>query len=194
MTSFIDLDSLWRDRDNYPNPCDYEVTPSQIETWFRNAREVRAFPQKVIQRPLEFVSALTIQLLTLPYHTDLASLPRIYIDFHCRKYNDKYLINSIDARQSDARFICVQDRIQYDNNNNPIWIHYRSSMEQTMRFKRDEPVVLRITTRDGTILPYFIDLDLTQPMDPTRQTLVTFSIIPYIRDNDYANHMSETLV
>lgn len=189
MATFIDLDSIWRDRDTYPNACDYEVLPEQIKTWFRQAREVRAYPQNTNTRPQEFVTTVNIALLTLPFNEQLSILPRIYVDFHCRRYDDRYLISTIGGRQPEARFICILDRIQFDIDNiTPLWIHYKSPMEQTLRFLRDDPVVFRITDRNGTVLPFFIDDDPTQPADPTQQSMVTFTITPYIRDSTYDNH------
>jgi hypothetical protein len=60
-------------------------------------------------------------------------------------------------------------------------------MEQTMRFKRGDPVVLSITTRSGDILPQQ-DTDVPTDADPTKQTQITFEITPYINDADYSNH------
>ena len=65
-------------------------------------------------------------------------------------------------------------------------------MEQTMRFKRDDPVSIKFTTRSGDTLPN-TDTLVPNPPDPNQQTLITFEVIPYIRDNDYNNPMVNTL-
>jgi hypothetical protein len=191
MSTFIDLDSIWRDRLTYPNPAFYEVTPDQVNTWFASARSIRATPQNNNTRPLEFATDVSLQVLTLPYNSTLVTYPRIYLDFHSKLYNDRFLISTINGVNPEARFICVLDKIQYDSNNNPIWMHYRSTMKQTLRFKRDDSVVFAITTRDGSILPFFIDNNTDLPIDPTQQTLATFELIPYIRDAKYVNNMIE---
>ncbi len=193
MANFIDLDSVWRDREAFPNENNYEVGAKQIETWFKNARTVRAFPQNPALQPLEFATTLDITYMTIPYSETVSAFPRLYVNFRSKTYNDIHLINAIDGKQSDAKFICVPDKIQNDSNGNPLWIHYRCSMEQTMRFRRGEPVILQIMTRDGSILPQ-LDTSPDQPPDPLKQTLLTFTVTPYIRDADYVHSMTEPLV
>lgn len=189
MASYVDLYSLWRDRDTYPNACDFEVLPSQIKHWFKESREVRAFPQKPNARPLEFVDSITLLSLTLPYDDRLAVLPRLYVDFHSRLYNDQYLLNQIDGKIPNARFICLPERIQYDiDGTTPIWIHYKSHTDQVMRFNRDDTVTLKVMNPEGIVLPYFIEDDPTEQADITQQSLTTFKVIPYIRDNEYSHH------
>lgn len=192
MATFVDLDSIKRDRETYPNPNDYELRPHQVKTWFRSARTVRPFPQNPNTKPLEFATTVNIRYLTLPFSERVAALPRIYINFRCRTYKDIHLIQTIDGIHSEARFICVPDRIQNDpSTDEPAWIHYKCNMEQTMRFIRDDPVILQFTTRSGDILP---NTDTLEPVDPNpnQQTLITFELTPYIRDNDYSNQMLAT--
>jgi len=184
MSSFIDLDSLHRDRVAYPNPCDYELTPSQVTTWFRSAREVRATAPNANTRPVEFVTEISIVHFTMPYDEDLAALPRLYIDFHARQYNDQYLVNTISGIHPGARFVAVPCRIQTDSDTVPVWIHYSCNMKQTLRFKRDDSVVLRITTRSGSVLTTFVAENPTDPADPLKQTLITLELLPLLRDAD----------
>lgn len=186
MATFIDLDSNWRDREIYPNPANYELTPSQVEGWFRNARSVRAFPQNPSTQPLNFVVSMNIHYLTVPYSDPVAALPRVYVDFHSRKYNDIHLIQAIDGRHQESRWICNFDRIQRDPvTDDPLWIHFRCTMEQVMRFKKDDTMVFRVTTRDGSTLPNLDNL-VPDPPDPLKQILCTFDCTPYLRDGDYS--------
>lgn len=292
MATFVDLDSVWRDRDSCPNPCSYELSPGQIDTWTQSSRTVRPLPQNQNTRPLDFVSAITCIAATLPYprielftensvtvlsisgnvltgsipltnndilmistggylqtygfkreveyhvinvagnnfqlsltqggaaittFTDgtginatfaiipladyatimvnytsalqLLTFPRIYLDYHCKKYNDVRLLNTIKGVLPDAKFVLGIDKIQYDDNVTPLWIHYKSHGEQVMRYKRDDPVIVRFMTRDGTVIPFFTESDLNIPTNPMKQTLITLSVTPYIRDADYDNHM-----
>lgn len=188
MANFIDMDSFWRDREIYPNENNYEVKPSQVDTWYKSPRSVRAFPQNPNIQPLEFATTVNIRYLTIPYSETVAEFPRIYVNFHSKRYTDINLINAIDGRQPTAKFICIPERIQNDINGNPIWIHYKCLMEQTMRFQRGEPVVFQITSRDGSILPQ-LDTDVPLSPDPTKQTLCTFEITPLIRDGDYSDNV-----
>ena len=61
-----------------------------------------------------------------------------------------------------------------------------------MRFARDHPVKLSISTRNGTILPQ-TDTSVPDAADPTKQTLFTFTVTPYIRDGDYDHHLTGTM-
>ena len=192
MSTFFDLDSIWRDGEANLNPANYELTPAQVETWFPSARSVRAHPQNPSMKPLEFATSIKIHYLTIPYTESFAELPRIYINFRSKEYGDIHLIQAISGKQPDAKFICVFDRIQNDRNGTPLWIHWRCSMEQVMRFKRGDTIIFQITTRDGTILP-IEDNPIPDPPDPLRQTLCTLEALPYIKDGDYDNHMVETM-
>lgn len=296
MSSFVDLDSFWRDRDAYPNPCQYELTPGQVALWTSSAREVRALPQNPNSRPLDFVDAISIISATLPYprvelfalstvtllsvtsntftadaavalndiimtsspgfvttvglkrnveyhviapvgntfqlsltqgggavaFTDstgiglevavispadyadiiadteaaikLVSFPRIYLDFHCKMYPDTRLLNTNNGVLQDAKFVLGIDRVQYDDNLTPVWIHYKSHGEQVMRYKRNEPVTIRFMTRDGTTIPFFDEDDMTIVTNPNKQTLITLAVTPYLRDGDYNNHMVDPIM
>ena len=185
MANFIDLDSIWRDRETYPNENDYEVGPNQVDTWYKTARAVRALPQNPNILPLEFATTINIRYLTLPYSETLSEFPRVYINFRSKRYADIHLINSIDGKQIDSKFVCIPERVQNDRNGNPLWIHYKCHMEQTMRFVRGESVVFQILTRDGSILPQ-LDTDVPSDPDPTKQTLCTFEVTPLIRDGSYS--------
>ena len=192
MASFIDMDSVWRDREAFPNENNYELQPKQVETWFKSARSVRSSPQNPNLQPLEFATTVNIKVLTIPFSETVSEFPRVYVNFRSKRYNDIHLIHAIDGKQPDAKFICIFDRLQNDRNGNPIWIHYRCNMEQTMRFERGQQVIFQITTRDGSILPQ-LDTNIPTPPDASKQTLCTFEITPYIKDANFDNHMVETL-
>jgi len=162
------------------------VGPSQVDTWYKASRSVRAFPQNPNTQPLEFATTVNIRCLTLPYSEFISELPRIYINFHSKRYADINLINSIDGKQASAKFICFPEKIQNDINGNPIWIHYKCLMEQTMRFARGEPVVFQVITRDGSILPQ-LDTSVPDSPNPVKQTLCTFEITPIHRDGSFSD-------
>jgi hypothetical protein len=293
MTTFIDLDSVWRDRTAYPNPCDYELLPGQVNTWTRSSRDTRALPANPNERPLDFVNSINLISATLPYPrieifalntivvdsitggntmntilphnlvvgdivmtsspgyanssgilrnveyhviapvgattfqlsltaggpaivlingtglnllmgavtvaeyatvfgnldaaTQLINFPRLYIDFHSRQYADTRLIKTIGGILADAKFVIGIDRVQLDDTLTPTWIHYKSHGEQVFRFKRDDPMVVRIMTRDGTTIPFFTEANLALPTNPQRQTMLTFGVTPFIKDASYVN-------
>jgi hypothetical protein len=304
MSTYIDLDSFWRNRSAFPNPCEYSLTPEQVATWTKSVREVRALPQNANERPLDFVSALNLLGATLPYPrvelfankfidvdsitggntfntlvphglvvgdivitsspgftisngvgreieyhvvniptptsfqvsltpggpvqsftngtglelvlavlgdpTDptsdyatvtaetaaakqLVTFPRIYIDVHSHRYNDPRCIRTIGGILADAKFVLVLDKVQYSDDLQPLWLHYRSHGEQVMRFKRDDILFIRFMTRDDTTIPFFVEPDLTIPTNPFKQTLITINNTPYLRDAVFSNHQIDPI-
>jgi hypothetical protein len=143
--------------------------------------------------PLNPLTDYTTVMASLNSAVRLLEFPRLYLDFHCRKYPDTRAIRTIGGILADAKFALTIDRTQFDDNLTPAWIHYRSSGEQVMRFKLDDPVVIRFMSRDGTTIPFFIESDKTIPTNPNKQSILTINITPYIRDADYTNHNVEPL-
>jgi len=188
MASYVDLDSIFRDRENYPNENNYQLLPQQTQKWFRAAREVRAFPSNPSLQPLEFATTVNIVQLTIPYTPELEAIPRLYINFRCLRYDDTRLIFCINGTHPEAKFVVFPHSIQKDSQGVPIWIHWKSTMEQTMRFDRSYPIQFQISTRDETILPQLDNVPEDVP-NPLKQTLCTLEITPYIRDGDYDNHV-----
>ena len=186
MASYIDLDSYYRDRDSYPNENDYYVQPEQVKNWVKQPRTTSSTSRGPQMRPLEFAVTIKIISIAVPYSVDIASFPRIYVDFRSQTYDDTRLIDCIDGRLPDSKFICNFDKIQYNSANVPTWIHYKCRMEQTMRFERGQPVFLRITGRSGIVLPQQDNPPEDNP-DPTKQTLVTFRITPYDIEGDFSS-------
>lgn len=192
MSNFVNLDSISRDREQYPNPFDYELTPQQVNSWFPNARTVNPFPKNPSTQPIEFVTTINVQHLILPYNARFATLPIVYLNFRSRNFKDIHLIQTIAGAHPEVNFICEWDKVQSDDNGTPLWIHYKCHMEQTVRFTRDFPIIFQITTRDGNPLPGTDTLVPLDP-DPLQQSLCTFEITTYLRDGDYDNHLIEPL-
>ena len=191
MASFIDLDSFYRNKDDFPNPFWYEVTAYQSQGWFKQERTTRAYAKNPGSNSPEFVLSITCLLLTLPYSTALAAEPRVYLDFRSNSYKDINLIQTIDGKKSQAKFICQFLSIQHDSDGNPIWIHYKSdTMEQTMRFSRQDRVLFKITLRDGTV-PSNPDTPVGEPSNPAQQTMATFELMPYLKNAAIDNHLVE---
>jgi hypothetical protein len=291
MAIVLELDSLNRDRQTYPDPCVYELTPKNVDTWVSATRDVTALPKNPNQRPLDFVSSLNVLCATLPYprielfaptfvtvdnvsagnvfntigvnglvngdilmtsspaytafgispgqeyHVinatpttfqlsllpggvaitaqngtglnmtlavltaadyatviaelntakSLLNMPRVYLDFHSRTYNDTRSIRTINGVNSAARFVLVVDRVTYSANLTPMWIHYKS-MEQVMRFRKDDMMVIAFMDRNGNKLTFFSEDDLTMETNPQKQSLITIEVTPYARDNTFSNH------
>ena len=299
MTTYIDLDSVWRDRPANTNPCNYQLTAKQIDTWTSSARDTKAIPSNPNERPLDFVNSVVLIAATLPYprieifapfnitvdsitggntintvgnhnlavndivmtsspgfaasngiqrnveyHViapitptsfqvsltqggpavalidgtglnlemgaiplalyqtvmdnlqsaeALVTFPRLYVNFHSNYYNDTRLLNTIGGVLADAKFVIGIDKVQFDNTARPIWIHYKAQGEQVFRFKRNDTVHLQFMTRDGSIVNFFDEPDLAVPTDPSRQSLVTFGLTPYLKDATYRNQGIEPI-
>lgn len=193
MSSFVNLDSILRERGIYPNENKYAVDSKQVETWFKSARTTMAVSQNPSIKPREFATAVNVRYLVVPYTDDLSEVPTLYVNFHSKEYRDIHLISSINGVHRDAKFICTFDKIQNDRLGNPMWIHYRCNMIQVMRFRRGDPVYLEIMGRDGNTLP---QQDTSEPAlsNPAKQTLVTFETVPYINDNSYSNQTVESYI
>lgn len=193
MSSYFHLDSLFRDRETWPNPANYQLKPDQVGTWYRQARSIRAHPQNPSTNPLEFATSIKLHHLIIPYDAAFANLPVLYIEFRSKRYNDIHLVQSIEGNKADVQFVCINQKIQNDGAGSPLWIHFASTMDQVMRFSRGDEIIFKVTTRDGTVLP---NQDTTPPIaaDPNKQILATFEVTPYIRDGDYDNHMKETVL
>lgn len=192
MATFVDLDSILRDREIYPNPAYYQLSASQVKTWFRGARSIRSFPQDPNVRPLEFSTTVHVQYLIIPYEDEFAILPKLYVEFRSSEYKDIHLLQTIDGKHPDANFVCTFDKLQYDTNGNAVWIHYKCDTRQAMRFRRDAPITFRVTTRDGSTLPNK-DTLIPEDADPLKQIMCTVEVLPYIRDAFFSNHVSDVL-
>lgn len=190
MGSIIEIDSIRRDREAYPSPADFTVPTDQINGWFRSARSVRSFPQNPALRPHEFVTAIELKALTIPWEAAFTTLQRVYVNFESQRHSDVHLVSSIQGILRDAKFVLVLDRIQTDSVGNPVWIHFRSLHPQVMRFKRDDPIRFRVFDRNGTTLP-ITDNPLPDDPDPTKQVIASFDAVPYIRDDDFSNHNTD---
>ena len=185
MASYVDLDSIWRERESYPNENDYQLLPAQVKTWIKQNRTVTATSRNPGLRPLEFAVTIEIQALAVPYDVGVATYPRVYVNFRSRNYDDIRLIDAIDGMHPDAKFVCTFDKLQYDPLGNPLWIHYKCGMKQTMRFERGQPIVFQVCGRNGIPLPQQ-DTPPSQDPNPNKQTLCTFQIIPYEIDGEFS--------
>jgi hypothetical protein len=187
MSTFLHIDTLWRDREKNPNPAEISLDPSEIGGWFRAARTVRAVPTGG-PKMLEFATTLRIIDFTLPYQDEFVALGRVYMDIHSQGYDDGQLISTINSKNAQARFVLTVDRVQYDNLGNPVWIHCHSHMEQVVRIKRDAPLLIRIFGRDNNTLP-IVDNQPPLPPNPFSQVLMTLDVRPYIHDNSFSNNL-----
>lgn len=197
MSTFIHIDTLHRDREIFPNPADFAVTPDKLIGWTKSARTVSRLGADPKTRPLEFVTTMKINDFTIPYDIDgegtvlAIDFPRLYLDIHSKTYDDKFLVNTIDGSIRNTRFVLQFDNIQNDNLGDPQWANFKCDMLQTLRIKRNDDLIFELFTRSGNVLP------ISDPLEgddiPSRQILATFQLTPYFRDDAFDNHMVEPI-
>jgi hypothetical protein len=196
MSTYIDLDSSYRKTDTYTNPASYVVESDQISLWNRAPRQVTANSTRQKVRTLEFAESVEVKHFILPYtqfsyvkndgtvvNSHIADLQRVYLDVHSVRYADTRLITTINSVIPKARFVLTPHRIQYDSNNNPIWIEYETKMDQVLRFSRNEPIVIEIMQEEG----YTIIISDTVPITKSKQTYILLELTPYMIDGGYTN-------
>lgn len=185
MALYLNIDSHFRDRQSYPNPGEFSFTGNQNHLQ-QSYKMVRSHPQ--IHSPRgSLLHTINLKKLTLPYNTLFTVLPRILVDFHAHGVDDQNLISTPGQHNiSGAKFVCFLDRIQYDNNSNPVWMHWISLSEQAMRFKQDAPLNIRIMDDIGNTLT-IPDNAPDEAADNMQQVKLLFEIQPYLRDTDYAH-------
>ncbi len=185
MASFVSMDSIYRDRDQFPNENTYELFPSQVELWYKQPRTSSATARNPGTRPQEFCVTMSLHTLVIPYSAAVAGFPIVYVNFQSTKYRDVHLINVPFGEHSDDKFVCEFDKIQYDSEGAPMWIHYKCTMRQVLRYENGQPVIFRITSRSGDVLP---QQDTTQPVAPdaNKQTLAVIEILPFEIDGSFS--------
>ena len=201
MSNYFAIESIRRNRDEFPNPAEFTVEASQTQGWFRSARQVRALGQNPQTMSLDFVSAIEVKQVITPFHipdpppnppspTPSNPYSYLYLDIHSPTYNDQYLINTISGANRDARFILIRDKIIYNSAGKPTWILWTSPMEQVLRFKRNDPLVFRLFTPNGITLPL---IDNKPEPNESVQIMALLGVTPYSRDGNYDNHLLQYL-
>lgn len=182
MAKHIELDSIWRDFVEYPNPAKFNIGGENINCWYPSDRTLTKGGNIKLENCM---STVNLVKLTLPYTDEVAAFPRLYVNLTSTDTKDKNLVFSMADIHKDVKFVCYPCHIQKDGNDVPIWIHYDSRIEQTMRLSFDNDIKFEITTRSGNELVLVDDTDAPNPM---KQVMATFTITPYLRDADYDNH------
>lgn len=195
MANYIHIDSSYRDKEEYPNENNFQLTAKQVQGWNKYARSVRPFPQNPSLQPLDFASSLKIVSIITPYSEFIAQQPYLFLCFGNIQsgvgYSDISLVSTINNHHNDIRFVLFQRKIQKDDSGQKIWIHWTSEMEQVTRFRRDVEMIMTLKTRFGVVLPS-LDTDPYQT-DISKQVSCTVEITPYLRDASYDNHYTQPL-
>jgi hypothetical protein len=165
-TDYIAFDSTLRDREAYANPHYYELSPSNVSTWFQGT-------QNIVRRYVILLYAI------IPYHADVVGEPLLYLDVHCINNDIPYKIKQIDGNCKEAKFVLTLDKIVNDSGGDPAWLYYKSNgMSQVMPFKRGHPIQVKIFDRDGVTLIGH-DADYPTAVLAAKQTFFLIGTDPY---------------
>lgn len=204
------LDSKDRDRTEFANPAEFNVDMKQTAGWSSLMRDVLCVRPCSKKDACNLLFCIRLLVLTLPgAATDSnggnlpESQPYIFVRLSSSLYPDKGLIRNIDSTTlrgaNDATFVCVLERLQGGASE---WLQYKCTMNQCIRLDATKPQLeFRVFTREGnpaiplgangTNTVQITDNALPAAIDPTLQVNALFEITPYVRDNDYANHLIE---
>lgn len=187
MSTYLDLNSLFRDRESYPSVFDYQVTAEQIKSFYSQPRTTAPVAPKG-KRPLEFVTSIRLNQMILPFDQTLSNQALLYVDIHPVNKDSINLISTMNNNVKDAKFNVSFSHIQMDPISGiPLWMHYRCNMsEQVMRWDRDHPLSLRIFDEVGKTVTIAVP-DPKPPAnpDPFKQSKLLFELTPYQRDTHF---------
>jgi hypothetical protein len=120
----------------------------------------------------------------------LTFYPNIYLRVQSSAYKDKNLVQTIKGKLPEIQFVLVLERYQFSDTGEPVWLQYKSAtQDQVYRFKYKDEVNIQFFSRNGEVITFFDDPGTKSgdPANPYKQTLITFSVLPYIKDGHFAN-------
>ncbi len=209
MSTYFHVDSRWRDRTVFDNPAEFLIPIEVSNGWRTVDRTVQAVRPHDKLQATNMVHTVKLLNLTLPFDfggevgtTFLDTHPFVYVTFQSTtQYKDMKLINTLENGKivnktldsngnlvtvslKDAVFVAYCDKVQGTND----WIQYKCNMLQTYRINLKDSMNFRIFTVDGLTLAIVDDQPPTAA-DPAKQVNALFEVTPYIRDNEFSNHL-----
>lgn len=122
--------------------------------------------------------------------------PILYLILRCEFYKDNNNVRSINNGHSEVTHILQRGGTTPDDYGSPGFLEWHCRAEQTERWGLDQAIKIGFQTRNGTDVTFFSETEesLQKPLDPYRQSILTFIVTPFIRDATYANHFLEPQV
>lgn len=212
MSVPILIDSKDRDRTLYSNPAEFTINSSQTAGWSSLTKDVLCVRPCAKKNVCNLLYCIRLVSLTLPgTATDTAggdlrdTQPYIFVRLSTSTYPDRGLIRNIDSTSkigaNDATFVCVFEKAQGAGEE---WFQYKCAMTgQCLRFDPEKPQIeFRVFTREGspaiplsggntTNTVLITDNALPNNINPARQVSALFEVTPYVRDNEFSNHLIE---
>lgn len=216
MSTFVHVDSRWRDRSNTDNanPAQFEIPNSVVKGWRTKDRTVLPVRPHDKVQATNLVHNVNLLDLTVPYDiggdvsNNIVNLcPFLYVELDNGEYNqDKKLINTLEnglttnttpsllgptiskVTLKDSTFLAMFDKVQFSNTGEGAWIHYKGNgMNQVYRIDTTQSLKFRVFSYDGVTLPIVDNAPPTEII-PARQISAFFELTPYVRDADFDNH------
>lgn len=188
MSTKILVDSIARDREEFPNPCEFSLPGRKVQGWFDYMKTTRGTPGSKIT---EFVTTVALELIHLPYVAALLDLRYIQVEFRSRTFDDAFLIASAHSGGDPrTRFILQIDKVINGSAGAPTWIVYKPSGPMVMRIKRSDDLIFTLKDPTGTVITGIVDTAIPGQPDPLKQVTAVFDCLPYIEDARYS-HLEE---
>lgn len=176
MTTFISIDSIFRNRTENPNPADFVIPIAETQGWAsenRTIQSVRPHKGRIIP---DLLHELTLLKLSIPYDATLLNEPYLYVEFSVTNTQATNLINTLGnttngVKLKNAIFQVWFDKIQPTN----LYILYCCSMSQVIRFDPKASYRFRIFDRFGTTITV-VDTSPPTPIDPLKQVSASIQI------------------
>lgn len=180
MSTFISVDSYFRDVTLYPNPASFKIPTSLTNGWATENRTVKAVlsHQKTDKCP-PLMYEVCLSKVVIPYVASLLNEPYLYIQFTSDQEKNFGLINTLADNVSGANLKTATFEIFFDKiQGNNVYILYCSNMSQVMRLDPKGSYTIRIFNRLGqTILSD--TFDTPNPPNPTLQIAFLLELRPY---------------
>jgi hypothetical protein len=207
MSSYLHVDSTWRDRLEFPNPAEFIIPLNVVDSWRTVDRTVYPVDKHCVSRYEGMVHTVELLNLTVPDTAVISTItnatfngnsvqtsstisitdaPFIYVALQNTSENtDKRLTNTLEGgvnskfkNLADAVFV-----VYYDKTRNG-WVHFESGMTQSYRINFKREIKFRLFDNTGQTLQI---TDTTPPTFPiaSQQVSALFDITPYVRDDRY---------
>jgi hypothetical protein len=171
---FINIDSTYRDRVQYPNPADFQITTNgtvKNSLDFFNIDYERCYSIELVSLTLPNV------ILQSGYGNRIAFYPYVYVEFSNMNQPCKNIMWSNNPNSTNCLFKVPMYNINTPDISKFVRVDGRG-MTQSIVFRARDSFRLRVLLPNGEI--FQTDPDTIPPLDPTEdlQISYTFSLLP----------------
>jgi hypothetical protein len=119
--------------------------------------------------------------------------PVLLFKIRCVTYKDNRNIRCLSGTHAGVTHILFRGGVTQGASGAPAFIEWIAKAEQTQRWKLDDVIQFEFETRDGRVLDVFKESadDQMKEKDPTRQSIISFIVTPFVRDGSFSNHFTD---